>query len=351
MGCCVGRNKIEPLPSFENTKRKVDTVVRSSLPRIRNSIPPKSEKVRVHRSIDLTYTICSTIGRGAFGHVIRVEHNATKKPYAIKIIDLSRDYFEHEKKSEIEILRTVNHKYVIKLHEVISAPGKLYLVMDLATGGELFDRIYQLGYFDEDQAFRVLSMILKGIKYLHSVGITHRDLKPENILYYHPGKNSRIIITDFGLATIRKSENSLMNTDCGTVEYMAPEVIMKDPYTNSVDMWSTGVITYVLLSGQMPFSRKGDPINRVLKRICFGTYSYIGKVTCIKVKRRIIYIYSNSMRVNTYIYGSASCFSVGSFLLRGFCARKTPLGVPTWPRLLRINLTVMCVANQSRVPV
>lgn len=291
MGCCVGRNKIEPLPSFENTKRKVDTVVRSSLPRIRNSIPPKSEKVRVHRSIDLTYTICSTIGRGAFGHVIRVEHNATKKPYAIKIIDLSRDYFEHEKKSEIEILRTVNHKYVIKLHEVISAPGKLYLVMDLATGGELFDRIYQLGYFDEDQAFRVLSMILKGIKYLHSVGITHRDLKPENILYYHPGKNSRIIITDFGLATIRKSENSLMNTDCGTVEYMAPEVIMKDPYTNSVDMWSTGVITYVLLSGQMPFSRKGDPINRVLKRICFGTYSYIGKVTCIKVKRRIIYIY------------------------------------------------------------
>lgn len=276
MGCCVGRKKVDPLALFGNDIRKENSVVRSSQSRI--PIPPKSEKVRVHKSIDVTYKIYSSIGKGSFGHVIRVEHNATKKPYAMKIIDLSRD-LEHGKKSEIEILRTVNHKYVIKLHEVISAPGKLYLVMDLATGGELFDRIYQLGNFDEDQASRVLSMILKGIKYLHSVGITHRDLKPENILYYHPGENSRIIITDFGLATIRKSENALMNTDCGTVEYMAPEVITKDPYTNSVDMWSTGVITYVLLSGKMPFSLKGDPINRVLKRICFGTYSYIGKVT------------------------------------------------------------------------
>lgn len=277
MGCCIGK-KVEPITKSGNdTKIQTSEVLKFS-PRSRDHV--KRENIHVHGRVNDTYRIYAAIGKGAFGHVVRAEHNLTKKPYAIKIIALSEEV-EQEKKSEIEILRTVDHKYVIKLHDVISTPGKLYLVMDLATGGELFDRIYLLGKFDENDATRVLKMILDGIQYLHSVGITHRDLKPENILYYHPGNDSRIIITDFGLAAIRSPADIFMNTDCGTVEYMAPEVIMRRPYTNAVDMWSIGVITYILLSGKMPFPVKHN-VCSLLRAICLGKYDYFGEVgNCI----------------------------------------------------------------------
>ena len=116
----------------------------------------------------------------------------------------------------------------IDVFQVFESVDKLYMVVELATGGELFERIVTRGSFTEPDAVRVLRMVMEGAGYLHSLGIAHRDLKPENLLYYHPGADSKILITDFGLSAVRKtggdSLTAFMQTVCGTAEYIAPEV-------------------------------------------------------------------------------------------------------------------------------
>ncbi|ESO98355.1 hypothetical protein LOTGIDRAFT_114439 [Lottia gigantea] len=220
------------------------------------------------------YDIKALIGRGSFSRVVRVENRVTRQPYAIKMIDRvqGKEVFE----SELNVLRRVRHKYIIQLVEVFETPGKVYMVMELATGGELFDRIIAKGSFTERDATRVLNMVVDGVQYLHALGITHRDLKPENLLYYHPGHDSKIMITDFGLSSIMKNgvENFMMTT-CGTPEYIAPEIVARKPYGCQVDLWAVGVITYILLSGTMPFD--GHNRSRLYKLILKANFSYVGE--------------------------------------------------------------------------
>lgn len=244
---------------------------------------PNHRQVEINAHVDQKYKLFSSLGKGEFGHVLRAEHRKTKIPYAIKIIDLTQDIVRaNSAELELKILQEVKHKFVVRLHDVIRTSRKLYIIMDLATGGELMDRICMLGNFDEWDATRVLSMILDGLRYLHLLGVTHRDLKPQNILYYHPGADSKIIITDFGLSAMRdcarSAANYLMKTDCGTIEYMAPEVITRAPYTNAVDMWSLGVIAYIVLSGRLPFLLNGNTM-ATLRMICFCKYNFEGEVS------------------------------------------------------------------------
>lgn len=220
------------------------------------------------------YDIKALIGKGSFSRVVRVEHKATKQPYAIKMIKIrdGKDLLE----CELTVLRKVKHEYIVQLHEVFECAERVYLVMELLTGGELFDRIASRGSFTERDATQVLQMVLEGVRYLHALGITHRDLKPENLLYYHPGPDSKIMITDFGLSKTRQnSTNETMDTTCGTPEYIAPEILLRCSYTNAVDMWAIGVITYILLSGQMPFA--DDNRTRLYKAILKAKYSYHGE--------------------------------------------------------------------------
>lgn len=222
------------------------------------------------------YEIKALIGRGSFSRVVRVEHKETKQPYAIKMIKVrgAKDGFE----SEVAVLRKVKHDYIVQLYEVFECPERVYLVMELATGGELLDRIVCRGSFTEHDATRVLSMVLEGVRYLHSLGITHRDLKPENLLYYHPGNDSKIMITDFGFSNaLQNSDSETMDTICGTPEYIAPEILKRQPYTNAVDMWAIGVITHILLSGEMPFSDENR--TRMYHAILKAKYSYSGEVS------------------------------------------------------------------------
>lgn len=143
-------------------------------------------RTRIDARVRLKYEIKALIGRGNFSRVVRVEHRATRQPYAIKMID--RDQGQGIFEAELAVLRRVRHRNVIQLVEVFETRDKIYMVMELATGGELLDRIIAKGFFTEADATRVLQMVLEGVVYLHSLGIAHRDLKPENLLYYHPGK-------------------------------------------------------------------------------------------------------------------------------------------------------------------
>ena len=268
-----------------------------------HTLDKAQNKVRKYKAkfdprVTAKYDINALIGRGSFSRVVRVEHRITKQPYAIKMVDKIQGKEVCE--SELNVLRRVRHQFVIRLIEVFESRDKIYMVMELATGGELFDRIIAKGNFTERDATRVLNMVIDGVRYLHSLGITHRDLKPENLLYYHPGRDSKILITDFGLSAFRRTGDVYMKTTCGTPEYIAPEILARKPYTCQVDMWAIGVITYILLSGTMPFDDENR--TRLYRLILKVKYSYAGEVgLLIRVNCINPHVYSYFTGISLYI--------------------------------------------------
>lgn len=139
--------------------------------------------------------------------MVRVEHRYTHQPFAIKLLEVGKHKGQATCHVELGILRRVHHANIIRLVEVFETPHRVYLVLELATGGELLDRVVSRGFFTERDATKALVMVSRGLSYIHALGVIHRDLKPENLLYYHPGQDSRLIITDFGLACwSRKSQ-------------------------------------------------------------------------------------------------------------------------------------------------
>ncbi|XP_026532003.1 calcium/calmodulin-dependent protein kinase type 1B isoform X2 [Pseudonaja textilis] len=137
--------------------------------------------------------------------------------------------------------------------------------MQLVTGGELFDRIIERGYYTEKDASQLIRQVLEAVNYLHDLGIVHRDLKPENLLYATPFEDAKIMITDFGLSKIEA--DGIMSTACGTPGYVAPEILEQKAYGKAVDSWALGVISYILLCGYPPFYDENDSelFNQILK--------------------------------------------------------------------------------------
>ncbi|KAG9402366.1 hypothetical protein AC1031_006980 [Aphanomyces cochlioides] len=154
----------------------------------------------------------------------------------------------------MDILRKLDHPNIVKLVDVFDneAGDMCYLVMELVTGGELFDRIIAKDHYTEGEAKVVVRTVASVLVYCHAQNIAHRDLKPENLLYANPAEDAPIKIADFGFAIIA-SDNVVMQTMCGTPGYFAPEVIAHRPYEQKCDIWSLGVITYILLCGFPPF--------------------------------------------------------------------------------------------------
>jgi len=271
----TSKSKDEKLPKdkdFTDIEKvsKAESDNQSQAQSQQQTMDKRKYRVKMDPRVTAKYDIKALIGRGSFSRVVRVEHRQSKQPYAIKMIDRlqGKEVFE----AELAVLRRVKHKYVITLVEVFESRDKVYMVMELATGGELFDRIIAKGSFTERDAIRVMRMVMEGLKYLHSLGITHRDLKPENLLYYHPGHESRILITDFGLSAHKRAGEEYMQTTCGTPEYIAPEILARKPYNSLVDEWAAGVICYIMLSGTMPFDDENR--TRLYRQILTAKYSY-----------------------------------------------------------------------------
>jgi len=212
-----------------------------------------------NNSVTDDYDVGDEIGRGAFSIVKSAKNRKTGRIWAIKFID--KKFVDKSDlmllAREIDIMKKVEHPNVLRLNQVYETSDQLALVMQLVTGGELFYKIVEKGNYSERDAANIVAQMVKGVSYLHSQGIAHRDLKPENLLCsgeieaeYQP---FRVVIADFGLSKIFGSGEKL-ETSCGTPDYVAPEVITAEgSYDKSVDMWSCGVITYVLLCGFSPF--------------------------------------------------------------------------------------------------
>lgn len=204
------------------------------------------------------YEIKEVLGTGAFATVKRAVKKSDKSEYAIKIIDKAKLNKEelaviHD---EVDIMQKVNHPNCVKMYELYDTKKKLYMVLEILRGGELFDRIVKRRFFSESQAAGVIQSVVQAISYLHKIGVVHRDLKPENLLYATKEDDSIIKLTDFGLAKFTKVK---MATACGTPGYVAPEILSGKPYGPEVDLWSIGVILYILLCGFPPFFDENTP--------------------------------------------------------------------------------------------
>ena len=174
-------------------------------------------------------------------------------------------------KDEIIVLRELQHQHIIRLYDVFEEKSFWYLVTEKMTGGELFDRIVSKSFYNEKEARDVCKILFEAIGYCHTHSVAHRDLKPENLLLRSEDNDSEIKIADFGFAKKVLTPNSL-TTQCGTPGYVAPEILEGVAYDTKSDMWSLGVIVYILLGGYPPFIEQNQ--RELFRKIRKGQYEF-----------------------------------------------------------------------------
>jgi len=208
-----------------------------------------------------------TIGRGHFAKVKLVRHMVNKGFYAAKILDKRLEEHQEDYASmmrEFQVLGSLDHPNIVRLHEAFETPNQLILVCQLATGGELMHRIAEENdVYTEEEVIRHTKTILEAMQFMHERGVVHRDLKPENILLSDKTENAHILIADFGLGRFVQSDSELLETVCGTHHYLAPELVQcdrgeREGYSKAVDVWGVGLIAFIMLFGYNPFLRESN---------------------------------------------------------------------------------------------
>ena len=225
------------------------------------------------------YELCNYIGKGGFGRVYKVRHKLSNQYRAMKIIQCKSS---SEKQTlainkEINILKSLDHPNILKVYEFYSSDKYVYIINELCTGGELFDKIVDVKYFSESAACNIMRQLLSAIAYCHEKGVIHRDLKPENILIESSEEKDKeffhIKVIDFGTCEILKKKK--LTEQIGTSFYIAPEVL-KNGYNEKCDLWSCGVILYILLCGSPPFYGKNE--KEIFKKILDGNFTFRHKI-------------------------------------------------------------------------
>ena len=224
------------------------------------------------------YILGEALGEGAFAKVRLATQIHIKEKCAIKIVDkrLLEDIKDVQRlKKEIKILKSIRHKNIVQLYDIMESETNLYFVLEYCKGGELFDYIVKNKRLTENEACIFFQQIINGVEYLHEQGIIHRDLKPENLLLDY---NNNIKISDFGLSTFF-SKNNFLQTACGTPSYAPPEMLEGQQYNGEAsDIWSCGIILYAMLCGTLPFTEsKEEIIIRKIKEHDYKIPKYLSK--------------------------------------------------------------------------
>lgn len=239
----------------------------------------------LNKSYQVDWSSEGILGQGHYAKVFRGSSNSTTESVAVKRVAKKLTQLE-TLKLEVEALRVLSgHPNIVTLYDVYLDDDYMYLVLELLDGGELFDRIVGSGAYSERDAVRHMRSIGSALQHMHVKGIVHRDLKPENLVLADKSWNSEIKISDFGLSKMLKEEEEVMMTICGTKAYSAPEVgfgfreagVPRDDkgYSSKVDMWSLGVILYVIVAAYHPFDPTGcDSDGVIWSRIVAGQWEF-----------------------------------------------------------------------------
>ncbi|XP_042167702.1 ribosomal protein S6 kinase beta-2 isoform X3 [Oncorhynchus tshawytscha] len=218
-----------------------------------------------------SFELLSVLGKGGYGKVFqvrKVQGAQTGKIFAMKVLKKAKIVCNAKDtahtRAEREILETVRHPFIVDLLYAFQTGGKLYLILECLSGGELFMQLEKEGIFMEDTACFYLGEIVLALGHLHSNGIIYRDLKPENIMLNHQG---HIKLTDFGLCKESIHDGAVTHTFCGTIEYMAPEILTRTGHNRAVDWWSLGALMYDMMTGSPPFTAENrkKTIDKILK--------------------------------------------------------------------------------------
>ena len=219
------------------------------------------------------YTLGTELGSGAFGKVVLGKHILTNEPVAIKILDkmiLSHTPDDYQSvRQEINILKSVKHKHIVQLYDVLQTPRHIFIIMEYCEGKDLLDYILTKSKLSEEESLKYFHQLINALFYLHSQNIAHRDIKIDNMLL---DRNRDLKLVDFGLST-KYPDDNLLDQPCGTVVYAAPEVLQGREYHGMLaDVWSSGIVLYGMLSGYLPFGEQDDEINRM--NIIAGKITY-----------------------------------------------------------------------------
>ncbi|XP_062148070.1 CBL-interacting serine/threonine-protein kinase 24-like isoform X2 [Alnus glutinosa] len=206
------------------------------------------------------YELGRTIGEGTFAKVKFARNTETGESVAVKVMAKStilKHKMVDQIKREISIMKIVRHPNIVRLLEVLASQTKIYIILEFVTGGELFDKIVHQGKLPENECRRYFQQLIDAVEHCHNKGVYHRDLKPENLLLNAYGN---LKVLDFGLSALPQKGGDLLHTTCGTPNYVAPEVLGNQGYDGAAaDVWSSGVILYVLMAGYLPFDEFNLP--------------------------------------------------------------------------------------------
>ena len=267
--------KSEKLEIFESENRPKTARIKNK--KSLNQLELNNDVIitRNEQNLENLYSKKKLLGKGAFGEVWLVKNNELQKDYAMKIIKKTSNSESEEREimNEISILKTLDHPKILKILDFYSTSKLYYIITEYCPNGELFNEIIKKGKFDEGKTAFIMNQIFKAISYCHSQKIIHRDLKPENILIVDRDKNNypRIKICDFGTSKMFE-KGAVQRKLVGSSYYIAPEVLKKN-YDEKCDIWSCGVILYILLSGRPPFG--GDNDKEIMARVAQGKYDLV----------------------------------------------------------------------------
>ncbi|CAM8945836.1 unnamed protein product [Rhodiola kirilowii] len=232
----------------------------------------KGDKEAASSVLKGKYELGRMLGHGTFAKVYHARNLKNGKSVAMKVVAKEKVIqvgMMEQVKREISVMKMVKHPNIVELHEVMASKSKIYFAMELVRGGELFSKIAK-GRLREDVARVYFQQLISAVDFCHSRGVYHRDLKPENLLLDEDGN---LKVTDFGLSAFTEhlKQDGLLHTTCGTPAYVAPEVLAKKGYDGAnADLWSCGVILYVLLAGFLPF--QDDNLVSMYRKIYKGDF-------------------------------------------------------------------------------
>ncbi|KAK6917695.1 Protein kinase domain [Dillenia turbinata] len=266
------------------------------------------------------YELGRLLGQGTFAKVYYARDLKSGQSVAIKIVDkekILRVGLIDQIKREISVMRLVRHPNVVQLYEVMATKTKIYFAMEYAKGGELFNKVAK-GRLKEDLARKYFQQLIGAVDFCHSRGVYHRDLKPENLLL---DEDENLKVSDFGLSALRESrrQDGLLHTTCGTPAYVAPEVISKRGYDGAkADIWSCGVVLFVLLAGYLPFHDQN--LMEMYRKISRGEFK-CPQWFQLEVRKLL----SKILDPNPYSRITMSKLMENSWFIKGFKPLEPPL--------------------------